>query len=59
MVTIQDSSQATLAAQWCKRNGIKYDIDFLGWPGNTRYRFKFNNEKDLVIFSLKWIEYGK
>lgn len=54
MVTIQDSSKATQAAQWCKRNRIKYDIDFLGWPGNTRYRFKFNNEKDLVLFSLKW-----
>jgi len=55
MVTIKDSLQATKAAQWCKRHHIKYKIDFLGWPGNTRYLFKFDDEKDLVLFSLMWV----
>lgn len=55
MVIIQDSEQATLAAQWCKRNRINYKIDFLGWPGHTKYRFKFDNDRDLVMFTLKWI----
>lgn len=55
MIELNDPEQATKAAQWCKRNKIKYNLEYWGWPGNTRYRFIFNNDKDLALFTLKWI----
>lgn len=45
---------ATSAAEWCKFNNIDYRLEFWGWPGSTRYRFIFENDHDLVLFSLKW-----
>jgi hypothetical protein len=54
-VFINDSDQATRAATWCKKNKITYDIEYWGWPGHTKYCFKFDNNQDLVLFSLKWV----
>lgn len=51
---ICDADRATNAASWCKRNKINYDLEFWGWPGATKYRFIFDNDQDLVLFSLKW-----
>lgn len=53
-VTILDADQATQAAQWCKRNRIDYNIEYWGWPSNTRYKFYFSDEKNLMLFALKW-----
>jgi hypothetical protein len=52
---IDNADQATRAAQWCKRNRITYNLEFWGWPGSTKYRFVFENDNDLVLFSLKWV----
>lgn len=52
---IHDPDRATRAAQWCKRMKIDYKLEFWGWPGATRYRFLFNSEQDLIMFSLKWV----
>jgi hypothetical protein len=52
---IIDPDQATRAASWCKRRKIDYKLEFWGWPQNTKYKFIFNNDKDLVMFSLKWV----
>lgn len=52
---LNDSETATRAATWCKRKKISYELEYWGWPGNTKYKFIFNNDKDLVMFSLKWI----
>jgi hypothetical protein len=52
---LTDSEIATRAAQWCKRNRITYNLEFWGWPGSTKYRFVFENDNDLVLFSLKWV----
>lgn len=51
---ISDPDQATLAATWCKRNRIDYDLEYWGWPRHTKYKFIFTNQQDLVLFSLKW-----
>lgn len=51
---ICDADRATNAAYWCERNKINYDLEFWGWPCATKYRFIFDNDKDLVLFSLKW-----
>lgn len=53
-IELKDVDQATQAAEWCKRNRINYDLEYWGWPGNTRYRFIFGTEEDLVMFALKW-----
>jgi hypothetical protein len=45
---------ATQAAKWCKRRHMNYKLEFWGWPGATRYKFIFDNDNDLVLFSLKW-----
>lgn len=52
---ITDADRATRAAKWCQRNRIEYDLEYWGWPSATRYRFKFMNDNDLVLFSLKWV----
>jgi hypothetical protein len=52
---LSDPSSATSAATWCKRRKIDYKLEFWGWPQNTKYKFIFNNDKDLVMFSLKWV----
>lgn len=52
---ITDADRATRAAQWCKRHRITYNLEFLGWPSSTKYRFVFENDNDLVLFSLKWV----
>ena len=51
---LTDPDRATRAASWCKRNRIQYNLEFRGWPGATKYRFIFDNDQDLVLFSLKW-----
>lgn len=51
---INDPEVATQAAKWCKRNRIKYDIEYWGWPGKTNYKFIFNNNKQMMLFALKW-----
>ena len=52
--TLTDPIKATDAAEWCKYNKINYQLEYWGWPGSTKYRFVFDNENDLVLFSLKW-----
>jgi len=52
---ITDAARATQAAQWCKRNRINYDLEYWGWPGATKYCFIFENDNDLMLFSLKWV----
>jgi hypothetical protein len=54
MIELTDSERATQAAQWCRRQRIPYELEYWGWPGNTRYRFIFSNSKHLTLFSLKW-----
>lgn len=54
MIIINDSETATSAAIWCKKNKIDYNLEFWGWPGATKYRFVFNSERDLMMFSLRW-----
>lgn len=51
---LDDSERATRAAQWCKRNRINYNLEYWGWPGNTKYKFIFKDDQDLMMFSLKW-----
>ena len=53
-VELLETERATLAAQWCQWHKINYDLEYLGWPSNTRYRFIFDTEEDLVMFTLKW-----
>jgi len=53
-ITINDATQALEAASWCKSNNIKYKLEYWGWPSNTRYKFIFDRNRDLVLFSLKW-----
>lgn len=52
---IIDPDRATRAAKWCKRNRIKYDLEYWGWPSHTKYTFKFTNDNDMLLFSLKWV----
>jgi len=54
-IVINDADQATRAAQWCKRNRITYNLEWQGWLSSTKYRFVFENDNDLVLFSLKWV----
>lgn len=51
---ITSPDQATRAASWCKRHKIAYDLEYWGWPGQTKYKFIFEKDADLVMFSLKW-----
>lgn len=52
---LKDSEIATRAATWCKRRKIDYKLEYWGWPQNTKYKFIFNSDEDLVMFSLKWV----
>ena len=54
-ITIHNADQATAAASWCKRNKIDYKLEFWGWPGKTRYRFIFPEQKHLALFTLRWV----
>lgn len=54
LVQINESHRATDAALWCVANNIEYTLEYWGWPGATKYRFRFDNEQDGVNFSLKW-----
>lgn len=53
-IELTSTDQATLAAKWCKRNRIPYDLEYWGWPSKTRYRFVFNQEEHMMLFALKW-----
>jgi len=53
--TITDADSATKAAEWCQKHHIIYDIEYWGWPGSNKYKFIFTNNRDLMLFSLKWI----
>jgi hypothetical protein len=55
MIELTDTDRATRAAQWCKRLGIPYNLEFWGWPGKTRYRFIFPEQKHLALFTLRWV----
>jgi len=55
-VTVNKSETATAAAEWCKHNRIDYKIEYWGWPGSTIYKFCFNRDEDMMMFSLKWAE---
>jgi len=54
-VELKEPELATRAATWCKRNKIDYKLEFWGWPVATRYKFFFNNDEDMMLFSLKWL----
>lgn len=53
-VNIINPDVATRAAKWCKRNRINYHLEYWGWPGSKTYKFIFERDQDLVLFSLKW-----
>ena len=53
-ISISDVGRAVDAAEWCKRNKINYNLECHGWPGPTIYKFEFQKEFDMMIFSLKW-----
>ena len=52
---INNTEVALEASSWCKYNDIDYNIEYWGWPGNTKYKFIFKNDQDLIMFTLKWI----
>lgn len=54
-VNLSDPAVATKAAKWCKRNRIKYRLEYWGWPGVKKYKFLFDSESDMIMFSLKWL----
>jgi hypothetical protein len=59
-ITLTDSNKATRAGAWCINNiGYKHWTMTLPpeamFGNNTRYEFRFNREKDAVLFSLKWL----
>lgn len=53
-VCITDAYCCLDAVQWCLSNLVpdhwRMDID---WPAE-RYNFSFTQEKDAILFSLKW-----
>jgi len=54
-VTINNADRARQAAEWCRRHKIPYNLEFWGWPGSKIYKFVFDQQDDLVNFSLKWV----
>jgi hypothetical protein len=54
-IELIDPDHATLAAQWCKRNYIPYKLEYWGWPGLKKYKFLFDTESDMMMFSLRWL----
>jgi hypothetical protein len=55
-ITINNAMQALEAASWCKSNKIDYKLEYWGWPGSTKYKFIFDCDQDLILFSLKWAQ---
>lgn len=53
-INIVDPAVATAAAEWCASNNVEYKLEFWGWPGSTVYKFLFEKELDMIVFSLKW-----
>lgn len=56
VVQIDDYIQATAAAEWCQQSKIDYRLEFCGWQSHCKYKFFFDSQTDLVIFSLKWLK---
>ena len=59
-ITITNPEIASLAGEWCNEQFGNDGWDL--WPqqlfsGNPKYKFEFFNEKDLLLFSLRWSEY--
>lgn len=54
---INNTEQAIFAAEWCSENLINdnWNVAIGGLPNCRKYIFTFNNDRDYILFTLKWV----